>query len=107
MVLAVVIFTNCHSSKKITADVPKFTYEGNLKAVIAANCVPCHIPEKGGFKTAFDNYDSVRTYIDEMIRRIQLNPGEKGFMPFKKTVRLSDSTISVFTKFRDDGVIER
>jgi mono/diheme cytochrome c family protein len=100
------IFTNCHTTKNTTTDTPKFTYEGNLKAVIAANCVPCHIPEKGGFKKAFDNYDSVRTDIDEIIRRIQLNPGEKGYMPFKKA-KLSDSTIGIFKKFKEDGAMER
>ena len=45
--------------------------------------------------------------IDEMIRRIELNPGEKGFMPFKKKEKLSDSTVNVFKKWRDQGLAEK
>ncbi|HKC35805.1 MAG TPA: hypothetical protein VKB95_07070, partial [Chitinophagaceae bacterium] len=77
-----------------------------ISVVIMNNCVPCHIPAKGGFKKAYDNYANVKTDIDEMIRRIELNPTDKGFMPFKKTARLPDSTIAKFKKWRDDGLLE-
>jgi hypothetical protein len=107
MAVLVILLSNCHGSKKAMATTPKVTYEDNLKPIIAANCTPCHIPAKGGFKRAYDNYDSVRADIDEMIRRIELNPGDKGFMPFKKKVKLSDSTIAVFKQFRDDGRLEK
>jgi hypothetical protein len=70
------------------------------------NCVPCHIPAKGGRKKAFDSYASVKTDIDEMIKRIELNPTDKGFMPFKKNEKLSDSVVTVFKKWRDDGLLE-
>lgn len=101
-----VLLANCSGSRK-AAGAPKLTFDTDLKAVIEANCAPCHIPAKGGNKKPYDNYASVKTDIDEMIRRIELNPGERGFMPMRKTTRLSDSTIAVFKKWRSDGVLEK
>ena len=51
----------------------------------------CHIPPKGS-KKAFDYYDSIRSNIDEIIARIEKQPDEKRFMPFKHP-RLIDATI--------------
>ena len=82
--------TYCHSSKKATAAAaaPKVTYAATLAPVIADKCSPCHIPSKGGNKKPYDNYANVKTDIDEIIRRIELNPTDKGFMPFKKPQKM-------------------
>ena len=87
--------TYCSSSKKAAkkaaeaaAAVPKTTYTANLSTVIAGNCTPCHIPSKGGNKKPYDNYANVKADIDSIIRRIELNPTDRGFMPFKKTEKL-------------------
>ena len=97
---------NCHSSKKAQAAVPVlFTYEANVKTVVEEHCSPCHIPVKGGNKKPYDNFANVKSDIDDILRRVQLNPGERGFMPFKKA-KLSDSTINVFKKWKDDGMLE-
>lgn len=102
------ILSNCNPAKKATASAPaKLTYEANLMTVVANNCSPCHIPANGGKKKAYDNYTSVKTDIDEIIRRIELNPADKGFMPFKKTAKLSDSTITVFKQWKADGLLEK
>lgn len=107
VIIAVLVFSNCNSGKKIAATpVPKSTYATNLSTLIMDNCVPCHIPAKGGRKKSYDNYANVKADIDEMIRRIELNPTDKGFMPFKKTEKLPDSTIAKFKKWRDDGLLE-
>jgi nitrate/TMAO reductase-like tetraheme cytochrome c subunit len=107
LTLTAFVFSYCHSSKEATAAAPpKVAYQNGLHTVIMANCSPCHIPEKGGNKKAYDNYENAKTDIDEMLRRIQLNPGEKGFMPFKKD-KLNDSTIAVFKKWKDDGLLEK
>src|ERR1700730_927389 len=98
MGFAVLLFSNCHTAKKTTSattttvETSKLKYETNMQTVIVANCSPCHIPSKGGFKKALDSYASVRDNIDDMIRRIEMHPGDRGFMPFKHA-RLSDSTI--------------
>lgn len=105
---SVLLLTNCDPAKRASAKAPpKLNYETNLQSLIAGTCSPCHIPAKGGNKKPFDNYSNVKTDIDEIIRRIQLNPGEKGFMPFKKKEKLSDSTINVFKQWRADGLLEK
>ncbi len=106
LIATAVVFYNCHGSKKATSSAPKLTYDGNLLAVVQTNCTPCHIAGKGN-KKPYDNYANVKTDIDEMIRRIGLNPTDKGFMPFKKTAKLPDETIAVFKKWRADGLLEK
>ena len=101
---AVLLFSYCSSSKKAASK--PLTYESNLMAVISGKCTPCHIPDKGGRVKPLNTYDAVRTDIDEMIRRIELNPGDKGFMPFKHD-KLNDSTIAVFKQWKADGLIEK
>ena len=109
----VLVLVNCDPSKKAaakteTAPPPKVavTYATNLEPIIMANCSPCHIPAKGGNKRAYDNYANVKTDIDEIIRRIELNPTDRGFMPFKHP-KLSDSTIMMFKQFKADGAMEK
>lgn len=99
--------TYCSSSKKaIATAVPKTTYASTLSPVIADKCSPCHIPSKGGNKKAYDNYTNVKADIDEIIRRLELNPADKGFMPFKKPHQLSADTLAIFKKFKEDGALE-
>jgi hypothetical protein len=107
----VILFSYCHTSKKATAApvaaAPgKITYEGNVKLLIAGSCTPCHIPANGGMKKAFDNYEAVKSNVDDMIHRVGLNPGERGFMPSKKP-KLSDSSIAVIKQWKEDGLMEK
>jgi len=101
-----IVLTYCSSSKKAAKEAPKTNYTTDVSVVIAATCSPCHIPARGGNKKPYDNYANVSKDIDEIIRRIELNPTDKGFMPFKKTAKLSDSTINVFKKWKTDGMLE-
>lgn len=103
-----IILSYCSSSRRITASEPvKLSFDPTIKHTIETNCSPCHIPAKGGNKTAFDNYTNVSANIDEIIRRIQLKPGEKGFMPFRKSQPLPDSIVAEFKKWKTDGLIEK
>jgi len=103
---AVLVLTKCGSSKKAAVTKPKLSYDANLSSVIISHCSPCHIPEKGGKKKAYDNYANVQQDIDEILRRIQLNPSERGFMPFKKA-KLADDTIALFKQWKEDGMLEK
>jgi nitrate/TMAO reductase-like tetraheme cytochrome c subunit len=108
----VCLLSNCHSAKKsaskttapttVPSAAAAVTYHTNMESVIAANCSPCHFPAKGGNKTPFDSYDAAKKNIDSMIVRIEKNPTDRGFMPFKRP-KLSDSTINVFKQWRDSG----
>ena len=96
----------CAHSKKMTAKVPpKMTYMANVQPTMVANCTPCHFPPRGN-KKAYDNYAAVTKDIDQIISRIQKNPSDKGFMPFKHS-KLSDSTITVFVQWKTDGLLEK
>lgn len=103
------VFSYCSGSKKAASktETPKLVYENSINTLIVGNCSPCHIPEKGGKKKAYDTYASVKGDIDEIIRRMELNPHERGFMPFKKAEKLSDSTIAVFKKWKEEGMLEK
>lgn len=105
----VILLSNCHSAKKTAGKttamptMPAVTYHSNMESVIASNCSPCHFPSKGGNKTPFDSYEAAKKNLDSMIVRIQLNPTDKGFMPFRRP-KLSDSTINLFRQWRDSGI---
>jgi len=106
LVMTSLVFSYCHSSKKISKEpVAKLTYQTNIQTLIAANCSPCHIPSKGGNKKPLDTYAAAQENIDDMIRRIELNPADRGFMPFKHA-KLSDSTIAVFRQWKTDGLLQ-
>lgn len=108
LVVTAFLFSYCHSSKKAaskTMEAAKSNYTSSIQTLIGANCSPCHIPAKGGNKKALDTYEAAKTNIDDIIRRIGLNPIDRGFMPFKKP-RLSDSTIAVFRQWKTDGLME-
>ena len=89
----------------ITPPKATVTYASSIKTLIQTKCTPCHIPANGGFKTSFDNYDAARKYIDDMIRRIQLNPTDKDYMPFKFP-KLAEADVAVFKKWKEEGTAE-
>jgi hypothetical protein len=104
LLLVIALFQFCTSTKKAQVTVPKVTYTANVQPLIVMNCSPCHIPPKGN-KEALNTYEAAKTNLDSMIVRIQRNPDEKGFMPFKHP-KLSDSTINVFVQWKADGLLE-
>lgn len=99
------LFSYCSSSKR-AATTSVITYNASVMSVISEKCSPCHIPDKGGKVKPLNTYEAVRAEIDDIIRRISLNPGEKGFMPFKHD-KLGDSTITLFKQWKDDGLREK
>ena len=103
--LAGFVLSNCPSSRKATASARKVTYTMDIQPLVAANCTPCHFPDKNGMKKPLNSYTAVKDNIDSMLYRIQLNPTDKGFMPFKHP-KLSDSVITVFKQWRDNGAPE-
>jgi len=101
----IVIFEFCSSSKKAQKTAaPETTYTTNVQNIVATHCSPCHIGS-GARQKRLDSYDAVKTNIDEIIRRIQLNPTDKGFMPFRHP-KLSDSTIQVFINWKNNGLMQ-
>ena len=99
------VFQYCSPSKKAHKEPAKTSFETGVLPIISANCTPCHVPPNGK-SGILNNYDAAKKHIDEIIARISKNPGEKGFMPFKHN-KLSDSTIQVFVKWKNDGLLEK
>jgi uncharacterized membrane protein len=109
LVLAVIIIASCtkKASPAKTAEAervakPAITYSANVKELIQAKCTPCHIPANGGRKKAFDNYDSTKKYVDDIVRRVQLDPAVRGYMPFKN-LPLAAEEIALLKKWQEGG----
>lgn len=100
----VLVFQFCSSSKKTQTSVPKTTYSGNVQQTIAGNCSPCHVGANAR-SGHLDSYDAAKSHINEILRRIQLNPSNKDFMPFKHA-KLPDSTIQIFVKWKENGLLQ-
>jgi hypothetical protein len=101
----IVVFEFCSGSKKAQktaqASAPSITYTNHVESIVASACSPCHVGA-GAKQKKLDTYDAMKTNISDIVRRIQLNPADKGFMPFKHP-KLPDSTIQVFVAWRDAG----
>lgn len=94
--------TGAATEKKApVVEVTKF--ETSVKSLITTKCGPCHVPSAGGKKVALDNLQDAKKWSDEIVKRIQMNPGERGYMPFKNP-KLSDEEIAVFKKWVKDGM---
>ena len=97
----------CGSSKKATStnsEAAKVSYNSSVMPIVQANCTPCHFPPQGR-AFALNTYDAVKTNIDKIITAVNKNPGDKGFMPMRHP-KLSDSTISVFVKWKESGMMQ-
>lgn len=100
-----VLFQFCSSSKKTQkSSAPATTYTANIQSIVGTSCSPCHVGD-GAKQKRLDSYDAVQANIDDIIRRIQLNPTDRGFMPMRHP-KLPDSTIQVFVNWKNSGLAQ-
>lgn len=107
MLIAVTAFAAC-SKKSNPSKTPKekmTTYTADIVPLLQAKCTPCHLPSKGGFKANFENYESAKKFGADMVTRVMLNPGDRGFMPFKHA-KLPEEEIALIKKWVDQGLLE-
>jgi len=104
LIATIVVFEFCSSSKKVQTTVPKTSYASHVQSIVTNNCSPCHVGANAKQKL-LNSYDAVKNNIDDIITRIHKNPGEKGYMPFKRP-KLADSTIQVFEKWKAEGFVQ-
>lgn len=105
---AVILFAAC--AKKNTAAktiIPtSTTYTTDVLPLIQMKCSPCHLPSKGGNKANLEDYESAKKHAADMVKRIELDPGQRGFMPFKHD-KLTADEITVIKKWVDGGAAEK
>ncbi|MBK8611078.1 MAG: hypothetical protein IPL84_14330 [Chitinophagaceae bacterium] len=106
LVGSVALFAACTKKASPAKVVVKTNYNIDIVPLLQARCTPCHLPSQKGFKANFENYESAKKYAADMVTRIQLNPGDKGFMPFKHA-KLAEEEIAVFKKWVADGLLEK
>ena len=78
------------------------TYNGNIKSIIQNNCGSCHV---SGPQTEYGTFASAKSNIDVILTRIKLAQGASGMMPRGGT-RLSQATIDMVQKWKDDALLE-
>lgn len=106
--LALIICTfSCAKKTRLpsTQKVAEITYSINIKGLIESKCGPCHLPSQGGKKTPLDSYEATKTFIDPILKRVQLPIAEKGFMPLKGKA-LSVEEITLLKKWKGDGTAQ-
>jgi uncharacterized membrane protein len=109
----VIVFAACskkaNPAKTTASEAPKVksvTYNADVMPLLQAKCSPCHIPSKGGNKANFENYESAKKYAVEILPRIQLNPGDRGFMPMRNP-KLPEDEIAKLKQWIDQGLLEK
>ncbi|MEP7238366.1 MAG: hypothetical protein ABI685_10890 [Ferruginibacter sp.] len=108
MLAAITIFAACSKKSNAgkTAKVIPTTFNVDISPLVQAKCTPCHIASKGGRKGDFENYESAKRYAAEMMDRVVLNPGQRGFMP-QKHEKLAEAEIALIKKWIDGGLLEK
>lgn len=111
MLFAITLIAACSkkSNPAKTVEAPKViptTYTVDITPLIQAKCAPCHLPSKGGNKANFENYEGAKKYGADMLTRVSLEPGQRGFMPFKHA-KLPAEEIAVIKKWVDQGLLEK
>ncbi|MBL7702194.1 MAG: cytochrome c [Ferruginibacter sp.] len=104
-VLGPALFAAC-TKKASPAKAKATTYAADISPLMQAKCAPCHLPTKGGRKADFETYEGAKKYGTEMLARVMLNPGDRGFMPFKHD-KLPAEEIALLKKWIDEGMLEK
>ena len=103
--IIITVFAAC-TKKASPAKIIPTTYTVDVLPLIQAKCTPCHLPSKGGNKADFENYESAKKYGAEMLDRVMIAPGQRGFMPMKHD-KLADTEIALIKKWIEQGLLEK
>ena len=102
------VFAAC-TKKASPAKAPKevpVTFVKDIQPLMYARCANCHIPSKGGKKGDFETYESAKRYAAEILDRVMIAKGQRGFMP-KNGEKLPDTEIALIKKWIDQGLLEK
>ena len=103
-VLSSVCLIMAGCSKEDEPEVTKVTYNNAVKSVLVTNCAPCHV-SGGGNPSKWDDYNTAKSKIDDILERVNRDVSEAGFMPQGGT-KLSVSAINILNQWKSDGLLE-
>lgn len=103
MLIAIIVFAAC-TKKASPAKVVPTTYTTDILPLVQSKCQPCH--GKGSNKGDFLSYESAKRYAAEMLDRVMIAPGGRGFMP-KNHDKLADTEIALIKKWIEGGLLEK
>ncbi len=78
----------------------KTTFDQNIKPILDKSCISCHKAIE------LNTYDAAKKYIDEMVRRINLDDLNRERMPQSPNLPLTFEERDLFVKWKNDGLIE-
>ena len=81
----------------IVENPPEVTFSTDIKPLIDSKCASCH--------PTYSEYETSKINIDEILNRVQLNEGTRGFMP-KGGTKLSNESIQLLKDWLDTGLNE-
>lgn len=82
----------------------KLSYDKDIRPVMLQKCTPCHFPEQGK-KKMFDTYATTKENIKDIIARVELDPADDKFMPFRsKKPALTAEEIKLFKDWLSQGM---
>lgn len=91
------------SGGSVSASEASVSYARDLAPLMLKNCAPCHFPETGK-ADQLDNYDRVRRHIRGILHRVQLDPSNDSYMPFKqKKPAWTEAEIALFQQWQAEG----
>ena len=110
ILISLILGTSCENSSESdlieqTPLTENITYTEHIKPIIDANCVACHSnPAVGGASVPMTNYSQVKNVFEntDALDRMNLQPGESGFMP-KYGSRLPQVSIDLVEQWMNEG----
>jgi hypothetical protein len=106
ILVGIIVFAACTKKASPGNTVKSTTYTTDIAPLMQSKCTPCHLPSKGGRKADFENYAGAKKYGADMLARVMLNPGDRGFMPFKHD-KLPAEEIAIIKNWVDQGMLEK
>lgn len=82
------------------------TFQQHIRPIFEAHCLSCH-GERESKKRQLHTYGTVKEKIDDILYRVQLEPSNRKFMPYKmRQAPLSSAQIAVLQAWKDGGMVE-
>lgn len=78
------------------------TFDTDIKPLIQQKCSTCHTSGNG---LIYTDYNTSKSLVDEILRRIQLTSSDGDFMP-KNRIPLSNTQINLIKQWKTDGLLE-